>query len=289
MTRQKHNNKSIQEEKKDNTADIRKPGNRRKQLRSFLGENRVLIIGGLTALVILMMILLFTGGRQDPPDETGAGAATETEGRKRDQKEGSDNYWEAEEETEEFLSPTEASTEVKEKKVTEEDFYEALKDMGRKINSSGLGYNGNAGHKTFQGARDFNCALYVSWTLQKLKLLPSGKTFWFDDKGHGSGYRYMEEHEERFEIRHPNVPIHSSASLKPGDICGMKINGYAPHTAVFAGRDDKGHMLWYSAGRTDFRKMVKKDFKPVRFKYYEQNNDILYTIVHIQFDKKEEE
>ena len=288
MTGQEQKKSSIQKDKKEGIAGSGKPGDRRSRPQTFLGENRALIIGGLIAFIILMMILLSVAGRQDMPDGTGIKTGKKTEEEKGEQKKRPNHYQEAEEETESPFVSAETSTEKKEKKIREEDFYEALKEMGRKIHNSGLTYNGNAGYKTFEGARDFNCALYVSWTLQELKLLPSGKTFWFDDKGHGGGYQYMKEHDERFEIYHPNIPIHSSALLKPGDICGMKINGYAPHTAVFAGRDDKGHMLWYSAGRTDFRKMVKKDFKPIRFKYYEQNNDMLYTIARIRFEKEEE-
>ena len=250
----------------------------------------ILLLGGagFFFLFLLIIILVWKGPGPSDRDKKGPSAKDKTESvrppstRHRwpdDQEEGTTEDF--------FYRPKEEET-TEEDLLTEEDFYEALKKMGRKIQDYGLAYNGNAGHKTFEGAGDFNCALFVSWTLQEMKLIPSGKTFWFDHKGHGSGYKYMEKHKERFEIYHPNCPITASALLKPGDICGMKINGYAPHTAVYAGRDSKGRMLWYSAGRTDFRKMAKKGFQPIRFKYYEQNNDILYTIVHIKFDEKKE-
>ena len=301
MTEQEETMNNINEEIEKKTVNHNKPENRKRpedrerpedrkrRPRGVLAENRLLILTGLAAILVLLLLLIYVGSRWDPAGGDEKRIEKKTEEGKKDKKRRPVIPQDPEEETEEPFVPSEATTkEDKAGQVTEEDFYEALKDMGRKIHSSGLKYNGNAGHKTFEGADDFNCALYVSWTLQKLKLIPSGKTFWFDDKGHGGGFSYMKKDSDRFEIYYPRVPIHSSALLKPGDICGMKINGYAPHTAVYAGRDGKGRMLWYSAGRTDFRKMAKKDFKPIRFKYYEQNNDTLYVIVRIRFDQKEE-
>ena len=261
---------------------------------SFIQENLQLIIIGAAVIVVLILVLRLLTMNPGPDHQEDEIKMTEqTEEYREEGEEARTRFWIPEEETEEEKIPrrkTEATTEEEEKDIfTEEDFYAALKDMGEKIQNADLPYNGNAGGKTFRKAKDFNCALFVSWTLQELKLLPEGKTFWFDDKGHGSGYKYIEKHKEKFEIYHPNCPITNSSLVKPGDICGMKINGYAPHTAVFAGRDSKGHMLWYSAGRTDFKKMAKKGFKPVRFKYYEQNKDMLYTIVRIKFDKKKKD
>lgn len=170
--------------------------------------------------------------------------------------------------------------------LTPEGFFEALVDMGETIVALDLPYNGNASAASLEEADEFNCALYVSWTLQEMGLLPEGKTFWFNDKGHGSGYDHIKKDREHFRIYHPDCPIAEASMLEPGDICGMKINGYAAHTAVFAGRDPEGNMVWYSAGRTDFGKMAKKDFTPIRFKYYEQEDDMLYTIVRIRYDRK---
>ena len=179
----------------------------------------------------------------------------------------------------------EKTTEEKEE-LTPEVFFDALVDMGETIVALDLPYSGSAGAATLDEADEFNCALFVSWTLQEMGLLPEGKTFWFNDEGHGAGYDYIKKDKEHFRVYHPACPITEASMLEPGDICGMEINGYAPHTAVFAGRDPEGKMLWYSAGRTDFGKMAKKGFKPIRFKYYEQEEDILYTIVRIRFDRK---
>ena len=180
----------------------------------------------------------------------------------------------------------EATTEKKKVFLTEEDFFVSLKSMLEYFHKHNMKFSRNGGGKTLKGSKGFNCATYVSWTLQEMGLIPKGKTMWFSKKPHGAAYDYIKDHPEKFKILHPDQPVKKCPDLKPGDICGFTINGYAPHTTVYAGTDDKGHPLWYSGGG-DYRKMRENGFQATRFKYYEQNNDIIYTIVRIRYDKVE--
>lgn len=181
-------------------------------------------------------------------------------------------------------SSIEETTEKKKELLTEEDFFESLRNMLEYFNRHNMKFSRNGGGKRLKGSKGFNCATYVSWTLQEMDLIPDGKLMWFSKKPHGAAYTYIKKHPEHFEILHPDQPAKKCPDLRPGDICGFTINGYAPHTTVYAGKDDKGHMLWYSGGG-DYRKMRENGFSATRFKYYEQNNDVIYTIVRIRYDQ----
>ena len=180
----------------------------------------------------------------------------------------------------------EATTEKKKEFLTDEDFFQSLKSMLEYFHNHNMKFSRNGGGKTLKGSKGFNCATYVSWTLQEMGLIPRGKTMWFSKKPHGAAYDYIKDHPEKFKILHPDQPVYDCPDLQPGDICGFTINGYAPHTTVYAGTDKKGHPLWYSGGG-DYKKMRENEFQATRFKYYEQNNDIIYTIVRIRYDKVE--
>lgn len=105
-----------------------------------------------------------------------------------------------------------------------------------------------------------NCACYISYGLQDIGVLPKNVTFWLDGKVHGKGASYLRK---KGKITHPKV-VPSKAKLKKGDICGF---AKAPHTMVYAGKDKKGHLLWYSAGGSDTR---PKNYGPKRKKAYEK-------------------
>ena len=105
-----------------------------------------------------------------------------------------------------------------------------------------------------------NCACYISYGLQDIKVLPKGVTFWLDGSVHGKGLRYLKK---KGVITHPKA-IPSKAGLKKGDICGFSN---APHTMVYAGKDKQGHSLWYSAGGSDTK---PKNYGPKRKTKYEK-------------------
>lgn len=161
----------------------------------------------------------------------------------------------------------------------EDVWFDALEKTAEEIKAAGLTYDGGASAKTLNSAKKrqktYNCALYVSWAMQRAGYLPSGKTFWLNDKMHGTAISVM-QNDPRFTITHPNKPL-NKLTLSPGDICGFKINGYAAHTAVFEGLTSKGNKRWYSGGKGD---SIDGNFGPLRHTYYEQNNDIVYTVIH---------
>ena len=158
------------------------------------------------------------------------------------------------------------------------EFLNQLSSMGDKIWDNGLSYSRNASSRPFAEASNYNCAIYVCWTLQEMGLIPEDKFFWFNEHPHGSGFDYMQNHPETFTILHPNCSIMECDDIQVGDICGFTINGYAPHTAVFAGWENE-HPVWYSGGSGDSK---HGNFGPSRHSYYEQNNDTIYTIVRLK-------
>lgn len=104
-----------------------------------------------------------------------------------------------------------------------------------------------------------NCACYISYGLQKIGVLPKNTTFWLDTKIHGKGKNKLKK---ACYVAYPNK-IPKNAGLKKGDICGFSS---APHTMVYAGKDKKGHLLWYSGGGSDVK---PKKYGPKRKKSYE--------------------
>ena len=177
----------------------------------------------------------------------------------------------------------------------------SLKDMLMKFKKNGFSYNNDKAQKKYDINKPyFNCATYVSLVLQQMEVLPVGQTAWFDESGgHSSGYTYMKNHPERYQIINPkNLKTKNKAKgtkksmkellvsgvLQEGDICGFDINGYAPHTAVYAGKTSAGNAKWYSGGKGDWGKMFTGGkVTAKRFSYYEQDNDYVGIIVRLKY------
>lgn len=94
-----------------------------------------------------------------------------------------------------------------------------------------------------------NCATFVSYAMQRVKLLNTGQIFWINGdtvtyKGDGCKAQIAKVG----KITHPHKTP-KNAGLKKGDICGYS----APHTQIFAGWKDKNKTipLWYSYGSSD--------------------------------------
>lgn len=134
------------------------------------------------------------------------------------------------------------------KAETKEAFLSELKDLEERILSHGIRYDWNHPAKSYQSAingnHQVNCATYVSWALQEMGYLPSGKVFYISDTLHGKAASII-KNSDRFTVRY-NVGRVSSVKLKPGDIVGWKT-----HTCVYAGKDSSGNRLWYTAGGKD--------------------------------------
>lgn len=131
-----------------------------------------------------------------------------------------------------------------------------------------------------------NCALYVSWSLQDVGVLKKGQVFWIEKGGKIHGKPAVIAKNKKVKVLHPRKKA-KKAGLQKGDICGWASH---THTAVYAGKDSKGNLLWYSAGRDGgVKKNGKWYFKAsktkakVRAKRY---NGTISTVIRIRNLKK---
>ena len=104
--------------------------------------------------------------------------------------------------------------------------------------------------------RTSNCATFVSYVLQKMKLLKEGQIFWCNNgkvKFKGKGAK--EQLKKVATISHPHKPP-KECKLQKGDICGYSKPA---HTQIFSKYDKNGNALWYSFARSDrWKKMPRK-------------------------------
>ncbi|MDO4383103.1 MAG: hypothetical protein Q4C18_01265 [Eubacteriales bacterium] len=132
-----------------------------------------------------------------------------------------------------------------------------------------------------------NCALYVSWSLQDAGVLKKGQVFWIEKGGKIHGKPAVITKNKKVKVLHPGKKA-KKAGLQKGDICGWASH---THTAVYAGKDSKGNLLWYSAGRDGGVKRngkwyfkASKTKAKVRAKRY---NGTISTVIRIRNLKAE--
>lgn len=124
-----------------------------------------------------------------------------------------------------------------------------LKKYNFRYSTSNLKYTLSAAVKS---DHRIDCAHYVSFAMQALNILPSGKYIWLNRHINGNGASYIKK-SNLVTITYPNK-LPSKCNLKPGDICGWgyTVNGVeGQHTMVYAGKDAKGNYLWYTGGTSD--------------------------------------
>lgn len=141
----------------------------------------------------------------------------------------------------------------------------------RKFKYQGSG-NSTSWNKAKTKQHTSNCATYVSYALQVMKLLKDGQVFWCNDgkvKYRGSGTE--KQLKKVASITHPKKPP-MKCGLKRGDICGYSK---PPHTQIFFRYDKNGNAIWYSFGPSDlWKKMPRK-----RGNY---NNKKIDTIIRLK-------
>ena len=129
------------------------------------------------------------------------------------------------------------------------DWRRSLDKVAENLEKDHFYYSVNGAKGTYAKSkakrRVTNCAVYVSWALQDLGVLKKGQVFWIDKGGaiRGKNKSCITKN-KKVRILHPNKKA-SKAGLQKGDICGWSSH---IHTAVYAGKDAKGNLLWYSAG-----------------------------------------
>ncbi len=176
---------------------------------------------------------------------------------------------------------------------TYEDWFRSLDKVAENLEKDHFYYSVNGAKGTYAKSkasrRVTNCAVYVSWALQDLGILKKGQVFWIDKGGaiRGKNKSCITKN-KKVRILHPNKKA-SKAGLQKGDICGWSSH---IHTAVYAGRDAKGNLLWYSAGRDGgVKKNGKWYFKGKRIKAKtraKRYNGKISTVIRIKNLKKAE-
>lgn len=92
-----------------------------------------------------------------------------------------------------------------------------------------------------------NCASFVCYCLQQLKILKAGQLFYCNKKGDvvwkGAGTKAaMLKHYKLITVN--KLPRDYKHKLKPGDICFYRL-----HTNIFAGINSDNKMVWWDAGK----------------------------------------
>lgn len=133
---------------------------------------------------------------------------------------------------------------------TASEFLAECKEVADTIVGDGNWIYSNSGVKSsFSSARKSevrktNCALYVSFVMQKFGTLKEGQTFYSDANGKLTCNSTVRERlEEYYDIYHVGDNF-SEKDIKPGDICL-----WTGHTNVYAGKDGQGKKIWYDFGR----------------------------------------
>lgn len=133
---------------------------------------------------------------------------------------------------------------------TASEFLAECKNVADIIVSDGNWIYSNSGvRSSFSSARKAevrktNCALYVSFVMQKFGTLKEGQTFYSDASGKLTCSSTVRERlEEYYDIYHVGDDF-SEKDIKPGDICL-----WTGHTNVYAGKNGQGKKVWYDFGR----------------------------------------
>lgn len=170
--------------------------------------------------------------------------------------------------------------------LTTEEWFECLDDLADRLDANDFWYSNDNNSRTFSGAlrksKVTNCARYVTWALQDFRIIDKKTVMWIKKGGGIGGNASSIRHNSKLKIMHPNKKARA-CSLRPGDICGWKD---FQHTAVYAGKDSHGNMLWYSAGRDGGKRSGSKTyFKASRVKRKRRSsryNGTISTVIRIQ-------
>lgn len=151
-------------------------------------------------------------------------------------------------------------------------FINALNSYGAVIEKT-FKYSNSNSKTTWSAAKKnkiSNCARYVSWCLQAAGILSSGKVIYYTNAWKGNGVSQLKK-SSKVKVSYPKKKP-SKCGLQVGDICCFKN-----HTMVYAGKNSKGKMLWWSGGSSD---MKKKNVTKVGKSSY--NSKPIYVLIRIK-------
>ena len=131
----------------------------------------------------------------------------------------------------------------------------ALTTVEKGILRNHFTYNGKATYNTYnkalKGRKQVNCALYITWGLQKIGVLPTNRRIWLGDKVNGSGAATLRK---RCKVYHPNK-LPKDTWVHIGDIVGFQWGSSRAnkvHTMVLRSFEN-GHPKWATCGSSDIR------------------------------------
>lgn len=126
----------------------------------------------------------------------------------------------------------------------------------KKILSHHFKYNGKATNVSFtkalKGNKQVNCALFVSWAYQKIKVLPYNRRIWLGNEVNGNGANILKK---KCKVYHPNKKVRW-CYLHIGDSVGFQWGSSSDnkvHTMVFRGFLPNGKPKWATCGGSDIK------------------------------------
>lgn len=136
---------------------------------------------------------------------------------------------------------------------------DSARKIGPKVIDNKLKYDGKSTYttlnKSLKGNKTINCALFVSWCLQDMGVLPNNRRIWLGKEVNGSGAATLKK---KATISHPKKLL-KDIKLQRGDILGYQwgpAEKNKVHTAIFDHYDKNGRPVIWSAGGYDIK--VKK-------------------------------
>ena len=120
----------------------------------------------------------------------------------------------------------------------------------RKFKYDGKSTNVNFS-KAANGDKKINCALFISWGLQRIHVLSYKQRIWLGNSIHGNGANSLKR---RCKVMHPNKRWYN-CDLHIGDIVGFQWGSSSKnlvHTMVLIGFD-KHRPVWATCGASDIK------------------------------------
>lgn len=141
-----------------------------------------------------------------------------------------------------------------------------LTKLEKKVLSNHFGYSGKATYTTFQkalkGSKKINCALFITWGLQAIKVLPTNRRIWLGNDVNGSGAKTLRN---KCKVYHPDK-LPKDTYFHIGDIVGFQWGSSKAnkvHTMAVRGFVN-GRVKWATCGSSDLK---AKDLSRCRSTY----------------------